>query len=89
MYVGGDAGVKMQRSTAMQDNKMVFDAESTPEYEEFVEKFKPKKRPTTVILLLLCMMLSKNGHATNTESIKTKLFAHFIRAEIMSIMIIQ
>ncbi len=27
----------------MQDNKMVFDGESTPEYEEFVEKFKPKK----------------------------------------------
>ena len=38
-HVGGDAGVKTQRRTVMQDNEMVFDAESTPEYEEFVEKF--------------------------------------------------
>lgn len=34
-------------------------------YEEFVEKFKPKKQQTIAIRRLLFMMLSPNGLQTN------------------------
>lgn len=52
-------------------------------YEEFVEKFKPKKQQTIAIRRLLFMMLLQIGLQVSTGLIGTISFVLFIRVVIM------